>query len=321
MATLNYTFQPGDTPYALNLLNAPVASMNVGDSRVVQANALSPSGQINVTQVATYTARSGSTSVFSVSAGGTITANGNGMDFLDVSYGGVTATAQIPVGACTYALNPANQIVPSTGGTVAIQVTTQSGCAWTASGGAAWLPFAQASGSGSGSITLTASANSSGGTQGAIVTLAGFQAIVTQPSTACTYSLSQTQINAPAAGASGTITATTSCPVIASSNQSWVTATPLGSSIQYTVAPNNATSQRSATLTVGSVAVPVNQAAFNPCDIQRNGSINVADVQLLINQALGVTPTVNDLNGDGAVSVLDIQVEVNSALGLGCAAN
>jgi hypothetical protein len=218
-------------------------------------------------------------------------------------------------------LNPANQIVPSTGGTVAIQVTTQSGCAWTASGGAAWLPFAQASGSGSGSITLTASANSSGGTQGAIVTLAGFQAIVTQPSTACTYSLSQTQINAPAAGASGTITATTSCPVIASSNQSWVTATPLGSSIQYTVAPNNATSQRSATLTVGSVAVPVNQAAFNPCDIQRNGSINVADVQLLINQALGVTPTVNDLNGDGAVSVLDIQVEVNSALGLGCAAN
>jgi len=99
MATLTYTFQSGDTPYALNLVNAPVASMNVGDSRVVQANALSPSGQINVTQVATYTARSGSTSVFSVSAGGTITANGNGMDFLDVSYGGVTATAQIPVGA------------------------------------------------------------------------------------------------------------------------------------------------------------------------------------------------------------------------------
>ena len=96
MTTLNYTFQPGDTPYALNLVNAPVASMNVGDSRVVQANALSPSGPINVTQVATYTARSGSTSVFSVGAGGTITANGNGMDLLDVSYGGVTATAPDP---------------------------------------------------------------------------------------------------------------------------------------------------------------------------------------------------------------------------------
>jgi hypothetical protein len=320
MATLNYTLQPGDTPYALNLLNAPLASMSVGDSRVVQASALSPSGQINVTQVATYTARSGSASVFSVSAGGTITANGNGVDFLDVSYGGVTATAQIPVGPCTYALNPANQIVPSTGGTATIQVTTQSGCAWTATGGASWLPFSQAGGSGSGSITLTAAANSSGGTQGAIVSLAGLQAIVTQPSTACSYNLSQTQINAPAAGASGTITATTSCPVIASSNQTWVTAMPLGSSVQYTVAPNNGTSQRSATLTIGSVGVPVTQAALNLCDLQRNGSIGVADVQLIIDQALGLTPTVNDLNVDGVVNVVDLQIESNAALGPGCAA-
>jgi hypothetical protein len=182
------------------------------------------------------------------------------------------------------------------------------------------LPFSQAGGSGSGSITLTAAANSSGGTQGAIVSLAGLQAIVTQPSTACSYNLSQTQINAPAAGASGTITATTSCPVIASSNQTWVTAMPLGSSVQYTVAPNNGTSQRSATLTIGSVGVPVTQAALNLCDLQRNGSIGVADVQLIIDQALGLTPTVNDLNVDGVVNVVDLQIESNAALGPGCAA-
>jgi hypothetical protein len=170
-------------------------------------------------------------------------------------------------------------------------------------------------------MTLTASANSSGGNQGAIVTLAGLQAIVTQPATACSYVLSQMQINAPAAGVNGTITATTSCPVIASSNQTWVTATPLGSSVQYAIAPINATSQRSATLTVGPIVVPVNQAAFNPCDIQRNGSINVADVQLIINQALGVSPPVNDLNGNGVVNVVDVQIEISAVLGLGCAAN
>ena len=92
--------------------------------------------------------------MFSVNSGGIITANGNGVDLLDVSYGGLTAAAQIAVGACTYALNPSNQIVPDTGGTVVIQVTTQPGCAWTASGGASWLPLTQPSGSGSSTAQL-----------------------------------------------------------------------------------------------------------------------------------------------------------------------
>jgi pimeloyl-ACP methyl ester carboxylesterase len=258
--TLNYTLQPSGTPYALNLVNVPVANMTVGSSRVIQAEALFTSGPINVTQVATYTALSGSSNVFGTSSGGTITANGNGMDLLSVSYGGLTTTAPIAVGACSYAVNPSNQIVPYTGGLVAIQVTTQPGCSWTASGGAAWLPLANANGSGNGSITLTAAANSSGGTQTAVVTVARLQAAVTQPATACTYGLSQTQINAPAAGTSGTITVTTSCPVIASSNQNWVTVTPQGSSVAYTIAPNNGTSQQNATITIGTQAVSVVQA-------------------------------------------------------------
>ena len=257
--TLNYTFQTDGTQYALNLVNVPVAVMTVGDSRVINAVALLASGPVDVTQVATYTASSGSTNVFSVASGGVITANGNGVDVLNVSYGGVTATAQIAVGACTYALNPTNQIVPNTGGPVAIQVATQPGCAWTAAGGAAWLPLTSASGSGNGSITLTAGANNTGGTQGAMVTLAGLQAFVTQPATACTYVLSQTLINATAAGTSGTIGVTTSCPVIASSDATWVSATPLGSSVSYTVAVNNGTPQRTATLTIGTQPVSVVQ--------------------------------------------------------------
>ena len=297
VTALNYTFQPSGTPYALNLVNAPVASMTVRTSRVIQAKAQFTSGPIDVTAVAAYAARSGSTSVFSVSSGGVITANGNGSDLLDVSYGGVTATAQIPVGVCTYALNPTNQIVPYTGGAVAIQVTTQPGCAWTAQGGAAWLPFVQASGSGNGAITLTAAANNSGGTQGAMVTLAGLQAVITQPATACSYGLSQTQINAPAAGADGTITVTTSCPVIASSNQSWVTATPLGSSVAYTVAPNNGASQRSATLTVGSVGVPVTQGGNSTAVLQ----ISMAHVGNFTQGQNGATYSVTLSNAIGAL--------------------
>jgi len=54
------------------------------------------------------------------------------------------------------------------------------------------------------------------------------------------------------------------------------------------------------------------------CDLNGDGSTNIADVQLLINEALGLTPAVNDLNHDGVVNVADVQVEINAALGLGC---
>ena len=313
--TLNYTFQPADTPYSLHLSNAPVATMEIGDSRLIQANALSLSGSINVTQAATYTARSGATNVFSVAPGGTITATGNGVDLLDVSYGGVTATASIAVGPCTYALSPANQIVPYAGGTATIQVTTQSGCSWTAAGGAAWLPLTQASGTGNGEITLTAEANSAGGAQSAVVTLAGLQAFVTQPATGCSYGLSQTQINAPAAGAVGTIAATTACPVTASSDQSWLTATPLGSSVQYAVAPNRTSSQRSANLTIGSVTVAVTQAAYVPAPIlqvslQQNGTFWQAET------GVTYTATVSNAGPAATSGTVTVTESLPDSLGL-----
>jgi hypothetical protein len=60
-------------------------------------------------------------------------------------------------------------------------------------------------------------------------------------------------------------------------------------------------------------------AVTNPCDIKQNGSINVADVQLMVNQALGVAAAVNDLNGDGLVNVVDVRIEIGAALASGCA--
>jgi hypothetical protein len=50
---------------------------------------------------------------------------------------------------------------------------------------------------------------------------------------------------------------------------------------------------------------------LGPCDVQQIGSFSVAGLQLVINEALGVTPAINDLNGDHVV---------NAVLGLGCAA-
>jgi hypothetical protein len=60
-------------------------------------------------------------------------------------------------------------------------------------------------------------------------------------------------------------------------------------------------------------------AAPSACDISQNGP-NVVDVQLIINEALGVTPAADDLNVDGLVNVIDVQLVTNAALGLGCSA-
>jgi sugar lactone lactonase YvrE len=54
------------------------------------------------------------------------------------------------------------------------------------------------------------------------------------------------------------------------------------------------------------------------CDLNGDESVSVADVQIIINEALGVIPAVHDLNHDGLVNVVDVQKEINAALGLGC---
>ena len=54
------------------------------------------------------------------------------------------------------------------------------------------------------------------------------------------------------------------------------------------------------------------------CDINEDHVANVADVQVIINEALGVIVSSHDLNHDGRVNVADVQIVINSALGLGC---
>jgi hypothetical protein len=61
-----------------------------------------------------------------------------------------------------------------------------------------------------------------------------------------------------------------------------------------------------------------NAAVPNACDINGDGSVTVSDVQLEINEVLGVSPAVNDLNHDGRVTVADVQIVINAVLGLGC---
>jgi hypothetical protein len=67
LTTLNYAFQLSGSPLALNLVNAPVASLPVGLTAIVGAQALFPNGPVDVSQTARYQVRSGTpTSLVSI---------------------------------------------------------------------------------------------------------------------------------------------------------------------------------------------------------------------------------------------------------------
>ena len=54
------------------------------------------------------------------------------------------------------------------------------------------------------------------------------------------------------------------------------------------------------------------------CDINNDGSVNVLDIQLLINSVLQIpgSPTNCDINNDGLTNVLDLQIMINVILGI-----
>jgi hypothetical protein len=52
--------------------------------------------------------------------------------------------------------------------------------------------------------------------------------------------------------------------------------------------------------------------------VKQKGSADVTDVQVLINEALGVASPLHFLYGGGVVSIVDVQIVVNAARGLGC---
>lgn len=59
-------------------------------------------------------------------------------------------------------------------------------------------------------------------------------------------------------------------------------------------------------------------AQTSPCDVNKDGVVNIADVQTEINEALGVTACTTPLSGGTTCSVVDVQIVITSALGGTC---
>ncbi len=74
----------------------------------------------------------------------------------------------------------------------------------------------------------------------------------------------------------------------------------------------------------GSSRVPAPRTTAAPlgaCDINQDGAYSVADVENIVNQALGEASPLSDLNADGGVNVVDVQIAMDAVLNLGCSAS
>jgi uncharacterized protein (TIGR03437 family) len=130
---------------------------------------------------------------------------------ITVTAGGQTASATrtvarcsagpvTPTPSCTYKLSATSASVPAAGGTVAVVVTSASGCTWPVSIPVSWITNQSASqGSGNATVTLKVDANSTPNARSAVVTIAGISFTVNQAG--------QPQAGAPAINKGGVVNA------------------------------------------------------------------------------------------------------------------
>ena len=86
---------------------------------------------------------------------------------------------------CTYSISPTSGQAPDTGASFVVQVTTQTGCAWTAASNASWLRITSgASGSGNGQVTIASDPNTTTASRSGTATIAGQTFTVTQAAAA-----------------------------------------------------------------------------------------------------------------------------------------
>ncbi|MCH8269147.1 MAG: hypothetical protein IH846_16710, partial [Acidobacteria bacterium] len=99
--------------------------------------------------------------------------------------GGTSGTLTFTVSACTFAISPSRQLFTSAGGSGTVEVTTQSGCFWTAASNASFITFSSsASGTGSGAVSYDVAENTAAAAREGTLTIGGQTFTVEQAGTA-----------------------------------------------------------------------------------------------------------------------------------------
>jgi hypothetical protein len=136
-----------------------------------------------------------------------------------------TYSDEVSKSTCSYSISPTNASFSASGGTGSVSVTTQAGCPWTASSGAAWMTITSgSSGSGNGTVNYSISSNT-GSSRTSGSTIAGRVFTVTQAA-ATTYTITTS------AGTGGTISPSGAVSVSHGTNRTFTITASSG----YTIA-------------------------------------------------------------------------------------
>ena len=173
---------------------------------------------------------------------------------------------------CTFGVDPASATFGAGGGSGQFTVTTADGCAWSASSDAGWAAVSTSSGSGPGQVTYRVDPNAATSPRTARITVNGQTHTVSQDAAAptCTYSLQPGSASFAASGGSGQFSVVTEagCAWTASGGAGWtIVSNGAGTGpgqVVYSVAPNSASSPRSATITVNGQPHTVTQDGAAP---------------------------------------------------------
>ena len=187
--------------------------------------------------------------------------------------GQIHTVIQSGVTACSYTISPTSLSYSASGGSGAVNVTTASGCTWTATSNNSWITITSgSSGSGNGTVNYTVAANTGTTQLTGTITVAGQTHTVTQSGLNCSYVISTTALSFTSSAGTGTINVTTAtgCTWTATSNDSWLTITS-GSSgsgngtVNYTVAANTGTTQRLGSISIAGLTHSVVQNSSSAC--------------------------------------------------------
>jgi hypothetical protein len=183
--------------------------------------------------------------------------------------------------ACSFTLSSTSNSFGSAGGSGSVNVTTPSGCGWSAASNQGWSQITGgASGSGNGTVTYSVNANNGSTTLTGTLTIAGQTFTITETGVTCTYSLSSSSISLGSGAGGGSVNLTTAggCGWNATSDSQWLTITAgfSGSgngTISFSLSGNPGTGPRTGNLTIGGQNFAVTQAgqAFVPVRVRCGG--------------------------------------------------
>jgi hypothetical protein len=180
-----------------------------------------------------------------------------------------TVNQEAATPTCTYSISANPQTFVAGGGTGTVTVTTQQGCAWSASAGAPWVGNGPWSGSGTQSMSFSVPQNNGAARQTTITLGTGQSVTISQeaaPSTqVCTFSISPGNADIEPRGGQGTVQVSTgpTCAWTASENVDWIALASGGRTgpgpLNYTVDRNDDDDRRETTITVAGQSHRVRQ--------------------------------------------------------------